>query len=186
MKIILDCDDVLYATNEFAIKVLSNITGKQYSIQDIHSWGLLNSDIDERLVFFHDPGFVEKIPIYDGVKVFVKILAMVSDLYLVTGVDPKCMCARYKRICQDFPEVNPDRIVFARDKTLIKADWALDDNASYIRNAINVKYPILMDRPWNRKEPLPSVDSLAEFVNIVTNTQRQDTLYKGVIGHGKL
>ena len=44
-KIILDCDDVLFNTNEVALEHQNKKYGTSYSIEDLSKWGLTGNEI---------------------------------------------------------------------------------------------------------------------------------------------
>ena len=71
LKIILDCDDVLYQTNEAALERLNEELGTSYGLEDITKWGTISRELDCRLEYFQDPEFIWGLPVYDGASEFI-------------------------------------------------------------------------------------------------------------------
>ena len=66
LRIILDCDDVLYQTNEAALKRLNEKLGTAYTLGNITKWGKISPDLDYRMEYFQNPDFIQDLPVYDG------------------------------------------------------------------------------------------------------------------------
>ena len=145
---ILDCDDVLFSTNEIAIEMQNQKYGTSYTLEDVSCWGVSGNEvIDGRLNMFTDPEFVKNQPLYPGAKEFVAELSKISDIRFCTAVPPACMSVRAQRIIEEF-HANPKEIIIASDKSSIKADYHLDDSAEHILNS-SAEHPVLFRRPWN-------------------------------------
>lgn len=146
--VVLDCDDVLFSTNEAALEEQNKKYGTTYTLEDVSCWGVSGNEvIDGRLKMFKEPKFVEMQPLYPGAKEFVEKLSEIADVRFCTAVPPECMSARAQRIISEFG-ANSGQIIIASDKSAIKADYHLDDSAEHILNS-SAKYPVLFRRPWN-------------------------------------
>lgn len=157
---ILDCDDVLFSTNEAAIIEQNKKFGTSYTLEDVSCWGISGNEvIDGRLNMFNDPEFVKNQPLLPGAKKFVEELYKISDIRFCTAVPPACMSVRAQRIIDDF-DANPKEIIIASDKSAINADYHLDDSADNILNS-SAKHPVLFRRPWNYS--VSGVTSVARY-----------------------
>ena len=84
MRIILDCDDVLYKCNITALGLLNDELNTNYKISDITKWGQLGNSLDERIKYFKDELFVRKQEPYDGAKEFVHKLSEIAEIFICT------------------------------------------------------------------------------------------------------
>ena len=166
MKFIIDCDDVLYQTNETAINRLNSETGSAFSLNDITKWGMISPVLDRRLHYFSDPEFVYKIPQYANAHEFIKTLIGLGKVVLATSVPKCCANARYRAIKRDFPFVNEEDITICNRKDNLMGDMMLDDGYHNIRHSCT-KLPVLFKKPWNDdvKDAL-SVSTYREFLDL--------------------
>ena len=148
LKVILDCDDVLFMCNQRAVERLNLVNDTHYSINDINRWGILGNELDERLKYFSEPPFMGSLPLYPGAKEFVSELSKKAEVVIATNVQPKCAGARVNAIIRNFPEIKPSNILIGARKDLLKADMMLDDAPQNLE-AANVEYPVLFRQPWN-------------------------------------
>ncbi len=171
--VIVDCDDVLYITNEAALEEQNKKYGTSYTLTDITCWGISGNEvIDGRLELFKDPEFVKNQPLYPGAKKFIAELSKIARILFVTAVPPTCMSARAQRIIDDFG-ANPKQIVIASDKSSIKADYHLDDSAEHILNS-SAKHPVLFRRPWNYSvSGVTSVSKYEDFLCFVKYVEQR-------------
>lgn len=63
LKIIIDYDDVLNDCNQAAVDRLNKEKRTRFFLSDIHDWGKTGTLLDERIKYFKDPAFMEKIPL---------------------------------------------------------------------------------------------------------------------------
>ena len=125
LRIILDCDDVLYQTNEAALKRLNEKLGTAYTLGNITKWGKISPDLDYRMEYFQNPDFIQDLPVYDGASEFIACLMKFGDVILATSVSPRCATARLDAIRRDFPMVNPGNVLICNEKSHIAGDFML-------------------------------------------------------------
>ena len=81
--------------------------------EDINSWGVTGTDIDERLKYFNDAEFFKNQPVMKGAREFVKRLVdMGHEIFLITTLPYEFRDIRMKKIAVDFPEIPPHGFVF--------------------------------------------------------------------------
>lgn len=178
-KVILDCDDVLYQCNQYAIQKLNSEKGTSFKCEDIRRWGILGNVLDERIKYFQSPEFFRNIPVFDGAKAFVHELSKKTEVFIATSVPANCAGERVTSIIQNFPEIDPGNILIGHRKDLLNADFLLDDAIHNIRSA-QVKYPVLFRRPWNHDvSGILSVTNYQEFLTLLdiadSNSYRKRT-----------
>lgn len=173
MKIILDCDDVLYPCNQEAVNQLNREKGTEYSINDITKWGELGNELDERLKYFKDPEFILNLTPYEGAQAFVRRLSKIAEVFIATSVDPVCAGARFMAVTRDFKEIDPANILIGGRKDLLRGDIHLDDALHHFETS-NVRYPVIFRQPWNKSSSgTLAVSEYHEFVEFVYMLQRR-------------
>ena len=172
LKIILDCDDVLYSTNELALERLNEELGTSYELDDITKWGTISRELDCRLEYFKVPEFIRKLTVYDRTSEFLANLMDFSDVVLATSVPPCYVTARLNAIRRDFPMMNPKNDLICNDKSNISGDFMQDDGYhNVVRFA--AKVPVLYEKPWNRDAGYrASVSSYQDFTNLISGYRR--------------
>ena len=172
LRIILDCDDVLYQTNEAALKRLNEKLGTAYTLGNITKWGNISPDLDYRMEYFQNPDFIQDLPVYDGASEFIACLMKFGDVILATSVSPRCATARLDAIRRDFPMVNPGNVLICNEKSHIAGDFMLDDGYHNVVCSA-AKVPVLYEKPWNRDAGYKaSVSSYQEFINLISGYRR--------------
>lgn len=150
MRIVLDCDDVLYMTNETALDKMNREYGTDFSMEDIYKWGEIGSMIDRRLEYFSDASFIGSVPLYPDAESFVNtLLKQGHEVFLCSSVSFSCAEARVESIKRNFLAIKEENIMIAGRKDLLLCDYMLDDR---IENIImsKAKSPIIFEKPWNR------------------------------------
>ncbi len=172
LKVILDCDDVLYRTNETALERLNEELGTSYVLEDITKWGTISKELDCRMKYFQDSEFIRDLPVYEGASEFLTILMEFGDVFLATSVSSCCATARLNAIRRDFPIVSPEKILICKDKSHISGDFLLDDGYhNVVRSA--AKVPVLYEKPWNRDSRyLASVPSYRDFIDLLSKYRK--------------
>lgn len=166
MKFIIDCDDVLYQTNETALKRLNSETKLDFSLKDITKWGPISYELDRRMKYFSDPEFVYSIPRYEGAAEFIKTLTDMGKVVLATSVPQYCAEARRNAIKRDFPIISDEDVVICGSKSHLRGDMMLDDSYINIKHSCT-STPVLLRKPWNSiAKDVLSVSTYQEFLDL--------------------
>lgn len=175
-KVILDCDDVLYQCNGYALEKLNRVYGSKYMLSDITTWGPLGNSLDRRLQLFSDPDFVSEQPLFPGAKKFVDELSKRSEVVIATNVPAQCAGARIAAIVRDFPEIPLSNILIGGRKDLLTGDMMLDDAPQNLDGA-NVHYPVLFRQPWNYgRTGMLSISTYREFLTLVDMVKESESM----------
>ena len=168
LKVGIDCDDVVFYCNKYAIEKLNEEKGYNLDINDLKSWGANGSKFDERIAYFNDPEFYRTQPLIEGAVDFIKKLSQKAEIFFVTAVPSNCMSVRAQRIIECFsPYIKPSNIIMAERKDLVRLDILLDDGSHNILNT-PATYGVLMRRPWNQNlSGNLSVNCYEDFLHIV-------------------
>lgn len=146
----LDCDDVLYECNRFAVaRHNEEHPNMPIKFSDLTSWEAKGDITDQRLKYFGSPTFIRDLPLVPFAKEFVERLMSDPriDLVFVTAVNDGCKDARSERLRSDFG-ANREQIIITNRKDLVHADILVDDAPHNIL-ASPAKLKILKRSPWN-------------------------------------
>lgn len=166
-SVVVDCDDVLFDCNGHAIQLLNKHKQYNYTKNDITSWGLLHTHLDERLEYFSDPVFIKTMPVLPGAKEFIHKLSKKVEIFIATSVAAECAGERVSAIIRNFPEIPLENILIGGRKDMIAADMMLDDCQDHI-HASRANYPVLFRQPWNLDvSGVISVTTYDEFLMLV-------------------
>lgn len=171
-RIVVDCDDVLFECNGYAVTLLNKKLGTAYTLEDIRSWGSTGTDIDKRISYFSDPEFVKNQPLMPGAKEFIKELSKRAEVLVCTSVPKQVAGIRIQRILDEFPEISPENIIIGGRKDIVQADIMLDDAPHHLVKA-SVEYPVIFRRPWNESMTgMPAVSNYGDFLTLVDTLTR--------------
>ena len=168
LRVGIDCDDVLYECNAYAVRLLNSDKGYDLDPNGIKVWGKDGSKYDERIPYFNQPEFYKSQPLLPGAKEFVCQLSKIAEVFFVTAVPPSCISARAERLIGDFAEyVNTQNIIFTTRKDVVSLDILLDDGSHNIIKTPST-YGVLMRRTWNANlSGGLSVNNYDDFIHIV-------------------
>lgn len=169
IKIGLDVDDTLMPFNEIAIDLANkaNDFSPPLSLNEITSWetpgriGIIRK-------FYTNRDLYKNQKPYPGAIDFVRTLTETAEVYFVTAVYEEMKETRRKQLKQFFPAIPEDHYIFTDKKLDLDLDVLLDDAPHNIIGS-KIRYPILMERPWNQNiKNAISVCNYKEFLQYFT------------------
>lgn len=167
LRIVVDCDDVLFRCNSYAVERLNRDTGSGFRKEDIREWGIMHSGLDARLAYFHDPEFVRTQPVMEGARDFLAALVRKAEVFVATSVPAACAGERFSAILREFPMISPENILIGSRKDILNADMLLDDSPQHIKGS-NADYAVLFRQPWNLDlSGVVAVSNYREFLTLV-------------------
>jgi 5'(3')-deoxyribonucleotidase/uncharacterized protein with PQ loop repeat len=110
-----------------------------------------------------DASFFENLAVFPDCQAVIRELAARHDVYIVTAaMDVPCSFdAKYRWLQRHFPFISPSHIVFCGDKSIVDADYLIDDRARHFERFKG--RPLLFSAPHNAHEHrYPRVDSWLE------------------------
>lgn len=173
----VDVDDVLYSCNQYACDIVNGKTKyseeslrhvfdrfrkktgipvcKDYfsknplRLSDIKTWEPRLDVSDIVMEFFLEEEFFRTQPVIRGAEHFLRSLMHWGSVRIISSVEPQFMGIRVQKLLTDFPFLKRENIVLAYDKSMLQMDFLFDDCP---RNLLipSVKYPIRMEKPWNK------------------------------------
>ncbi len=97
------------------------------------------------------PGFFASLKMIEGSRTALELLAQHCRIYIVSAATeyPNSLCEKYDWLAANFPFIDWRQIVLCGDKSIIRAEYMIDDNIYHLRRFEGEK--ILFDSPHNRK-----------------------------------
>ncbi|MCK9345313.1 MAG: hypothetical protein M0P64_04350 [Candidatus Pacebacteria bacterium] len=176
LKIGLDLDDVLLATNDAMLKWHNRVYGTSYARKDIVTWELTkvwNCTFDEMLSRIHEfyasPEHDETLA-FKGAIEGIETLGEGKEYHIITS-RPGEMHGKTMALIQKYFPPLVESVHFtsqvteeagrSRKKEHVCLELGIqvfvEDNLDYARNVAGVEIPVLLfDTPWNQTEDLPS------------------------------
>ena len=150
--IVLDLDDTLNCLLETWVNFYNHFYNDDLTKEDILSWDIwkyvkCGKEIYDILKL---PGFFYHLPVKEGAQEAVSQLSEYFDIFIVSASHPESMYDKYKWIRKYFPCISEDNICFVRNKSIINADYMIDDAPHNLEAFRGRK--ILMDAPHNKNE----------------------------------
>ena len=182
MIIALDCDGVL-ADFMSAVLALVNKHGKSYTLDDVKTFNMWShfdlTPIQREFVrsVMGSRGFFESLEPYPGANDAVAKLQLHARVICVTSPWHDSPTFAYERRCwlKRHFDINSKDVVVCKDKTLVAADFLLDDCPDNVHPlGVYRGEAWLLDRPWNRSAPIyiPRQESLDSFVNYIEGVKK--------------
>jgi 5'(3')-deoxyribonucleotidase len=99
------------------------------------------------------PGFFANLKMIEGSRDALQILSQHSRIYIVSAATeyPNSLREKFDWLAANFPFIDWRQIVLCGDKSIIRAEYMIDDNIYHLRRFEGEK--ILFDSPHNRKVP---------------------------------
>jgi 5'(3')-deoxyribonucleotidase len=99
------------------------------------------------------PGFFANLKMIEGSRDALEVLSRHSRIYVVSAATeyPNSLCEKFDWLAANFPFIDWRQIVLCGDKSIIRAEYMIDDNIYHLRRFEGEK--ILFDSPHNRKVP---------------------------------
>jgi 5'-nucleotidase len=99
------------------------------------------------------PGFFASLKMIEGSRDALELLSQHTRIYIVSAATeyPNSLCEKFDWLAANFPFLDWRQIVLCGDKSIIRAEYMIDDNIHHLRRFEGEK--ILFDSPHNRKVP---------------------------------
>lgn len=105
---------------------------------------------DKAISLVHTRDFFADLPVMPDSQRVLQKLCSDHEVYITTAAMevPHSFDAKYQWLLKHFPFISPMNFVFCGDKSIIKADYLIDDNARHFKRFSGTG--ILFDAPHNR------------------------------------
>ncbi|MDB5085988.1 MAG: 5-3-deoxyribonucleotidase [Bacilli bacterium] len=154
-RIAIDMDEVIA---DFVFKHL-NLYNRDFneslSVEDLYGtrlWKLRPHISKEILAYVNDPAFFRDLRVIKGSQEVIQALSEKYEIFITTAAmeHPSSFTAKYEWLEEHFPFLTAMNFVFCGDKSIIHADYLIDDNPKHFRRFIGKG--ILFTAPHNIHE----------------------------------
>jgi len=155
MRIAIDMDEVMADALSEHVRRYNETFGARLTTDDLIGRHLeecvpaAHRDATEALI---DESFFENLELFPDCQNVVRELSARHEVYIATAaMDVPCSFnAKYRWLRLHFPFIPPSQIVFCGDKTIIDADYLIDDRTRHFTRFRG--QPILFSAPHNSRE----------------------------------
>jgi 5'(3')-deoxyribonucleotidase len=104
-------------------------------LQGVKLWNLQPHLSKEILTYIDDPQFFRDLSVIEGSQEVIRELSEHFEIYITTAAmeHPSSFTAKYEWLKENFPFLSDMNFVFCGDKSIIKADYLIDDNARHFK-----------------------------------------------------
>jgi len=139
-RIAIDMDEVVADTMRRYLDLYNsdfglNLTAEYFRGRHIFE-AIDPEHVSKCMEYFHRADFFAEIPVMPGSQDVVRDLNEHYEVFITTAaMDVPCsFTAKFEWLEKHFPFISPSRIVFCGDKSIIAADYLIDDNLRHLRN----------------------------------------------------
>lgn len=133
-RIAIDMDEVMADTISHFLERYNTEFARELSTEDFYGKHVFEviEDAHKPLAreYFQDEGFFASIPVMPGSAEVIEALTKEYEVFITTAaMDVPCSFgAKFHWLERHFPFISPQRIVFCGDKSIVAADFLIDDN----------------------------------------------------------
>lgn len=136
-RIALDMDEVIADIEHKFIQTYEREFGKRLSKEDLYGKKVYSFEgalyIRE---FLFEKGFFRDLPVIADSQEVVEELMEHYDVFITTAAMEfrNCLEDKYDWLQEHFPAINWKNVVFCGDKSILRADYMIDDHAHNLRS----------------------------------------------------
>ncbi|GAF13002.1 5'(3')-deoxyribonucleotidase [Bacillus sp. JCM 19046] len=132
-RIAIDMDEVMADFTKKFISLYNTDYQEAITLEDLHGKKLreLRPERAEALRnYLVDPGYFRDLEVMPDAQAVIKELSGKYEVYIATAAMhfPSSFTAKYEWLQEHFPFLDDQHFVFCGDKSVIKADYLIDDN----------------------------------------------------------
>ncbi|WP_232238821.1 5' nucleotidase, NT5C type [Paenibacillus forsythiae] len=134
--IAIDMDEVIADFNTKHLSVFNRDYGENVTTEDLKSGRLAELRphlATEILNYLHDPLFFRDLDVMKDSREVIRSLSERFDIYITTAAMevPSSFTAKYEWLREHFDFLSDMNFVFCGNKSIIRADYLIDDNARH-------------------------------------------------------
>ncbi len=132
-RICVDMDEVMADTLGEHLRRYNNEFGESVTREELRGkglWDVVASDrLDKLRAFLDEEDFFANLPIFPDAQRVLEELSQRFDIFIATQAMsvPNSFGAKYRWLQRHFPFLPPSRYVFCGDKSILRADYLIDD-----------------------------------------------------------
>jgi 5'(3')-deoxyribonucleotidase len=99
-------------------------------------WDVVSADRHERLEgYLRSEDFFEDLPVIEDSQLVLREMVKEYEIFIATAAMefPNSFGPKYRWLRRHFPFLNPRHFVFCGDKSILHADYLIDDQAGHFR-----------------------------------------------------
>lgn len=155
-RIAIDMDEVI-ADSTFAYIARYNaefnahLTVEQLNGKKVRD--VVPAEHRERVVGYpFTPGFFRHLPVIEDSQAVIQQLAEKYEIFIASAAMefPPCFADKFAWLQQHFPFISPINIVFCGDKSIVQADYLIDDSVRHFKHFRGEG--IVFTSPFNRHD----------------------------------
>lgn len=156
-RVLIDMDDVLADLRTPWIQAISDEHQVKIDPSQVKSWEIHKElQLPETIYrIIERPGFFENLPVMSNAVEVMKVLWEQYDCYIVSAssYSHDIVPQKWRWLQKHFPFIQKEKVIFAKDKSVIKADFMIDDGPHNLRAFDG--WRICYDSPYNRVLDFP-------------------------------
>lgn len=154
-RLAIDQDNVIADLLEEWVRRYNNDYNDNLTPGQIDCWNwshLCKPECGEKIyTYMDDPDLFLKLPVMEGSQEVLKELSYTYDIYIVTApFNLNNVIPKYQWLKRHFPFLDEEKFVFTRDKSVIRAEYMIDDKPSNLETFVGNQ--ILYTAPHNLNE----------------------------------
>ena len=136
-RIAIDMDEVMADTMGHYLKLYNRDFDQNLKVEDLHGRRVFDvidpAHADRALEYFHQEEFFANIGLMPDSQEVIADLCQRYEVFVTTAaMDVPCsFTPKFEWLQQHFPFLPTSRIVFCGDKSIIKADYLIDDSVRH-------------------------------------------------------
>lgn len=178
-RIAVDMDEVITDALTKHVQLYNEHFGKQTTFEDLAGLSLPQyAEEHERekvIDFVMTESFFADLDVLPGAIETLEALSKEHELFITTAAMevPKSFAAKYEWLTRHLPFINTQHFVFCGDKSIVQADYLIDDNVRHFKRFKGCG--ILFDAPHNRfvdhNPRVKNWNDVAEFFGLPKQAQ---------------
>ncbi|GGD25475.1 5' nucleotidase, NT5C type [Pontibacillus salipaludis] len=154
-RIAVDMDDVIADPLSKHIEVFNERFNEDISIQDLQGKYLteIRPNLQVEIMnILSEPNFFCDLEVMEDSQEVLKELSQFYEIFIVTAAMeiPTSFTSKYKWLKGNFSFLNKNNFVFCGDKSIVNADYLIDDNPKHFKRFKGKG--ILFNSPYNSSE----------------------------------
>lgn len=152
-RIAIDMDEVIADFHPKMVRAVSHHFSSELSVQDLNLFSLQQEkpEIMEQIVtLLSCPDFFADLDVIADSQTVIAVLSQRYEIFITTAAMeiPSSFNAKFQWLKQHFPAIKPANIVFCGNKSILHADYMIDDNIINFKDFCGEG--ILYSAPHNR------------------------------------
>lgn len=135
-RIAIDMDEVIADFASKHLGVYNRDFGESLTLQDVQGarlWHARPELANEILSYLDHPDFFRDLDVIEGSQDVVRLLSERYEIFITTAAmeHPASFTAKYQWLTEHFPFLSDRNFVFCGDKSIIYADYLIDDSSRH-------------------------------------------------------